>query len=1656
MKNLQAIRLTVFSLILFLLTGGVFAADGDVDSSFGNGLTSYGGGVYAGVRQPDGKVIVGGSFRVANGRYYHGLARFNADGTIDTGFNIGNGQVIGGVVLAVALQADGKILVGGSFHDWDQPDFPQTREPRGYLVRLNPNGSIDPSFIGFGSEAGPNYWVNKIVVQPDGNILVSGSFWMFGNAEVKELIRLNPNGELDTAFNANLGTGFSGSSTGLPVHAIALQSNGQILLGGEFASVNSVPANRLARLNTDGTLDTVFAANIGTGALGGGGVLSLAIQPTDGKILLGGSFEFFNGTPRHLMARINQDGTLDTAFDSVSGNNGGIEAFAIQPDGKIIVTGANGAFTDGKNSRPAIARLNAEDGSLDLTFDPGTGTSATNLPVLLYESADNSVYVGGNFFAFNDTPRLALTRLNTNGSLSPNFKPIIGNQANVNVLAVQADDKVLVGGDFHGAGNLMSPKIARYNADGSVDASFNAFSPGYIDGDVKAIAIQTDGKILIGGSFTYFGGVNKQGIARLNADGSRDTTFNGDANFWVNSIVVQTDGKIAIGGAFVAVNGELGHFGIARLNADGTTDMSFPATGCGANCSVEKITQQQDGKFLVGGTFSQFNGFSGIENMTRLNADGTLDNSFNLNLGSGFDSTVEDIAIQTDGKILVAGWFASVNGASSSRIVRLNANGTIDGAFSVGAGLDWTGASLAIQPNGKIIVAGYFGSYQGTVRQKIIRVNANGMLDTSFAEQQDPQMTINAVALDSHGKVFVGGYFNKYQNAGRYSIARLKNDGLNPTWGEDSKITIPDGNLDPDSQIGGAVAIDGDTAVVGDLADNDYQGAAYIYVRNGTNWTLQQKLTASDGAANDWFGVRVAIDGDTVIIGASQDNVFQGSAYIFVRNGTTWTEHQKLTAIDGAENDSFGVGVSIKGDYAVIGSSDDDVGGILNQGSAYVYQRIGTSWLFAQKLTALDGAADDGFGWSVSISGGRIIIGAPGGIGGNTSPGSAYIFVNIAFQWQQQQKITASDGAANDFFGKSVSIDGDYAAIGSRESAYIFVGNAVEWSEQQKLTAIDNGNPNSCGFGESVSISGNRVVAGCYLDGEIYPIESRNAGAAYVFVRDGTTWTQEIKLKGLDTNGGDYFGTSVAISGNTVIIGAPDAFWNGGNFGAAYIFVLNGSNWFQQKKLIVETEVPSALFGGSVAISVNTAVIGASGVNNNRGAAYIYVRNGTSWTYQATLLAPDGESFDQFGYSVAIYWNYIIIGAPGDDSDKGAAYVFRRDAEENWNFVRKLTDPEGESPDFFGVSVSVEPGLGPWFIVGSPGDTVNGVSNRGSATIFFGMGGEINFPKITASDGQENDGFGTSVDFILKTGIDDGRVVIGSPSDGISGNQGAAYVFDYYGGSWHEKGKLNAPDGTGNNRFGMSVAGNPTTIIVGASGDNSSQGAAYIFGYYYEGFPPISNPTVSFRAKLTAFDGLPNDRFGQSVDMSGDNVIVGAPFDDIGSNTDQGSAYIFTCNDTSWNFRQKLLSNNSAADLYGFSVAISGGITLVGALNVDVFPSLAERRRQRANIIGTDQGEVTFYGLRFFAPTAAQVSIGGRVLTGKGNAVSRVIVRLTDSNGATRTVSTNTFGYYHFDGVRSGETYTVSVSHKKLQFNPSSRVINVQDEVSDMDFFTEY
>ena len=324
----------------------------------------------------------------------------------------------------------------------------------------------------------------------------------------------------------------------------------------------------------------------------------------------------------------------------------------------------------------------------------------------------------------------------------------------------------------------------------------------------------------------------------------------------------------------------------------------------------------------------------------------------------------------------------------------------------------------------------------------------------------------------------------------------------------------------------------------------------------------QQKLTASDGTAGDFFA-NVAIHGNTIVVSAQQDdigsNVDQGSAYVFVREGGSWTEQQKLTASDGAAGDLFGRGVDIHGNTIVVSSSADDIGSNVDQGSAHVFVREGRSWVEQQKLTASDGASGDFFSDSVGIHGDTIVVGSPADdIGSNFNQGSAYVFKRQGSSWTEQQKLTASDGAFNDVFGTSVAIHGETIVVGAffddspnfdQGSAYVFLRDHWGWIEQQKLTASDGAFNDR--FGTSVAIHGETIVVGA-LEDDVGG--NFNQGSAYLFQRQGNNWTEQQRLTASDGAAGDFFGVIVAIHGETIVVGA--IFDDSPNFnqGSAYVF----------------------------------------------------------------------------------------------------------------------------------------------------------------------------------------------------------------------------------------------------------------------------------------------------------------------------------------------------------------------------------------------------------------------------------------------------------------------------------------------------------------------
>ena len=387
---------------------------------------------------------------------------------------------------------------------------------------------------------------------------------------------------------------------------------------------------------------------------------------------------------------------------------------------------------------------------------------------------------------------------------------------------------------------------------------------------------------------------------------------------------------------------------------------------------------------------------------------------------------------------------------------------------------------------------------------------------------------------------------------------------IDQTFDEQQKLTASDGAA---GDFFGNVAIHGNTVVVGahqdDVGANVDQGSAYVFVREGGSWIEQQKLTASDGATDDFFA-NAAVHGNTIVVTASMDdvgsNVDQGSAYVFVREGGSWTEQQKLTASDGAAGDLFGRGVDIHGNTIVVSSSFDDVGSNVDQGSAHVFVREGKSWVEQQKLTASDGAGGDFFSDSVAIHGETIVVGAPADdIGSNFNQGSAYVFVREDQSWVEQQKLTASDGAFFDVFGTSVAIHGETIIVGAffddspnfdQGSAYVFAREGESWTEQQKLTASDGAFNDR--FGTSVAIHGETIVVGA-LEDDVGG--NFNQGSAYVFQRQGSSWSEQQKLTASDGAAADFFGHPVAIHGNTIVVAASqDDIGSNVNQGSVYVF----------------------------------------------------------------------------------------------------------------------------------------------------------------------------------------------------------------------------------------------------------------------------------------------------------------------------------------------------------------------------------------------------------------------------------------------------------------------------------------------------------------------
>ena len=1132
--------------------------DGALQGSLDSLEIEVGGTVFVTAVQPDGKTILAGNFGSVLGAPRNNIARLNADGTLDAVFDPNPNDT----VRSVLIQADGKVLLGGDFTSL-QPNGAAAASPRHCLARVNINGTLDHDF-----DPHPNSPVICMAIQADGKVLLGGGFTTFqpdGAASVvarNRVARVNADGTMDTDFDP---------AANDYVNCMALQTDGKILLGGAFTTLQpngantTTPRHRIARVHADGSLDNSFdpSANDWVGSV---------VSQADGRILIGGGFTALqpNGaittTARHRIARLNADGSLDNGFDPCANDN--VWSVALQTDGKVLLAGD---FTNlqpkGESlatSRNHVARVNP-DGTLDIDFDPNADTWILNVAL----QGDGRVLLGGNFtflqpngaatgefrhkfarlfnepatqnlsmpdpgriewlrggsspevdrvtFEFSPDHGTSYTLLGAGSHINGGWEwigpPLPGGQirargrtpnglvetvASVGIpaapeIAVTGNGVDIVNGaavpnladhtDFgsvplYGEGSsltriftlsntgtadltlgnvtLSGPNAADFdvslqptspvasgretvfsitfspgdlgtrtavlgfssNDPDEPDISFSlqgtgmissntalsavdlspgtlepAFSPtittytvglthGYdsisitstpsdanatialrvnngeftelasssgelslvagtttidlrvtaqdgvtiktytvavtraapgpgdidpldaqIDGNaVHALAVQPDGKTIIAGMFNSVLGVPRNNIARLNADGSLDAGFDPNSNGIVTCVVLQADGKVLLGGYFTtlqpngAVTATARNY-IARVNPDGSLDIDFDPN---ASYRVSCMALQADGKLLIGGWFTTFQPIGAITATTRnrvarLNADGTLDDDFNPNA----NSYVSCIAVQEDGKVLLGGRFTTLrpNGATMpttrNYIARVNADGTLDIDFNPNASYDVL--SLALQPDGKVLLGGRFVSLQpngavtATTRNRVARVHGDGSLDTVF----DPNASnnVNCVTLQADGKVLLGGQFvtlrpnGAVASSSRNQIARVQSEGtLDNSFNPGANSTV----------IGLALQEDGQVLIGGQFSKlyPDGGGATPIRLRLGRvfNEPATQDLSILDTTRISW------------IRGGSSPEVSQVTFELSTDGGATFTPLGNATRVGGTAN----------------------------------------------------------------------------------------------------------------------------------------------------------------------------------------------------------------------------------------------------------------------------------------------------------------------------------------------------------------------------------------------------------------------------------------------------------------------------------------------------------------------------------------------------------------------------------------------------------------------------------------------------------------------------------------------------------------------------------------------------------------------------------
>lgn len=604
----------------------------------------------------------------------------------------------------------------------------------------------------------------SVTEQPDGKKIVTGAFTRVNGAATSSLVRLNANGTVDAAFQQNLGAT-------APVYRVALQSNGQLLLT-SFTTTTPLTAGGITRatilrLNADGTGDASFNAGTGTNTATNGSSVDFSLPLPNGQVLATGYFDNFNGVPANNIVRLTSTGSIDATFTPGTGPDDYIGTSALLPSGQYLIAGYFSSYNG--TSRTAIARLNT-NGSVDPAFNPAlpTGSSIDNFTV----QPDGRILVAGSFDLGGIV--YSLLRLNADGTLDNTFT---GNTGTIysyygNAVEVQADGKILI----IQRGVTTNLSVVRLNSNGTPDASFAPSIAGY---NLFSLTLLASGKLLIAGRAAALGTIPNGAVLQLNTNGSLDTSFQPSFQTAgaIANVVRQADGKLIASGSFSEVNGQAVN-ALVRLNPDGTVDGTYTGATALQNTPAD-LALQPDGRLLVAYTTT----------VQRLLATGANDNSFANSTLTMSGTVTNRLLLQPDGRILVGGQALSPNFPA---IVRLQSNGTLDGSFSAALGVGTARMSivraLALQSDGRIVVAGTYAPATGPALNTVRRLESTGAFDLAYT---GPTLSynnifnsslVNSVALQADGAAVIGGLFN---NIGS-NVARLTTTGA-----PDASFAVP-------------------------------------------------------------------------------------------------------------------------------------------------------------------------------------------------------------------------------------------------------------------------------------------------------------------------------------------------------------------------------------------------------------------------------------------------------------------------------------------------------------------------------------------------------------------------------------------------------------------------------------------------------------------------------------------------------------------------------------------------------------------------------------------------------------------------------------------------------------------------------------------------